>query len=90
MDKYNYDDIAKLSLMDKAVHALATSNPIAKELKTATHRKGGTLHDKILATAFLGMSQLLSKYAEFYQEAVRERDSKAEAEIPPVPGSEDK
>lgn len=54
-------------MMDRAVHALARTNPVAAELKKSTHRKGAENHDLVLATAFAAMYELLNKYAEFYE-----------------------
>lgn len=62
-------DKKMLELMDKAVHELATKNPVAHELKKATHRKGGAQHDMVLATAFTAMHQLLGMYVQYYHEA---------------------
>jgi len=71
-------DKKMLELMDKAVHKLATQNPVAHELKKASHRKGGATHDMVLATAFTAMHQLLGMYVQYYQEASIENQNTEE------------
>jgi hypothetical protein len=60
-------DKQKLEIMDRAVHNLARTNPVAMELKTATHRKGAVAHDQILGNAFTAMYELVNEYAKLYQ-----------------------
>lgn len=61
------DDKNMLKLMDKAVHELSRTNPVAAELKKSTHRKGAQNHDLVLGVAFAAMYELLNKYAEFFE-----------------------
>ena len=68
-------DKEKLALMDKAVHALWRENPIAHELKRATHKHGGESHDLTLSTAFTAMHHLLGVYAKMYQEMIDAKES---------------
>lgn len=74
-------DKSKLAIMDKVIHDLFhAGNPVATELKKATHRKGAEKHDLILATAFTAMHQIIGLYAKLYNEELQKEEEKLNAE----------
>lgn len=82
-------DKKKLEMMDQAIHELWRTNPIAHELKRATHKHGGEKHNLIMATAFTGMQHLLGRYAELYEVARIEAEAAKAAEVLEIPANEE-
>lgn len=68
-----------LRIMDETIHALWRTNPVAYELKRASHRKGGIKHNEVLRTAFLSMFAIVKLFSELYEKEASNEGSEVPA-----------